>query len=95
MRAQARDPLTATPDTDETETRTQRARKALRGTFHLGRSVETAYHGHARNNPVQFAYDDGLIKFVLARRRLMSAIGGKADARELPAVCPLIAISGH
>ncbi len=25
----------------------------------------------------------------------MSAIGGKADVRELPAVCPLIARSGH
>ncbi len=25
----------------------------------------------------------------------MSAIGGKADVRELPAVCPLLAISGH
>ncbi len=25
----------------------------------------------------------------------MSAYGGKADVRELPAVCPLIATSGH
>ena len=25
----------------------------------------------------------------------MSAYGGKADVRELPVVCPLIAISGH
>ncbi len=25
----------------------------------------------------------------------MSAFGGKADVRELPAVCPLIARSGH
>ncbi len=25
----------------------------------------------------------------------MSAFGGKADVRELPAVCPLIATSGH
>ncbi len=25
----------------------------------------------------------------------MSAIGGKADVRDLPAVCPLIAKSGH
>ncbi len=25
----------------------------------------------------------------------MSAIGGKADVRELPSECPLIAISGH
>ncbi len=25
----------------------------------------------------------------------MSAFGGKADVRELPAVCPLIAKSGH
>ncbi len=65
---------------DETEAHVYGSFSALRGTFHLGRSVETAYHGHARNNPVQLACDGGLIKFVLTRRRPMSAIGGKADA---------------
>ncbi len=31
----------------------------------------------------------------IGRLAPMSAFGGKADVRELPAVCPLIAISGH
>ena len=81
--------------TDQPETRTHRAKKALRGTYHCSRVVENAYCRHLLRILVQLAYDDGLIKFVLARRRLMSAFGGKADVRELPSACPLIAKSGH
>ncbi len=51
---------------DETEAHVYGSFSALRGTFHLGRSVETAYHGNVCSNPLQLAYDDGLIKLVLA-----------------------------
>ncbi len=47
------------------------------------------------SNLVQLAYDDGLIKFVLARRWLMSAFGGRADVVVQPSECLLIARSGH
>ncbi len=44
---------------------------------------------------MQLAYDDGLIKFVLTRWRLMSAFEGKADSLTHLSECLLIAISGH
>ncbi len=68
---------------------------ALRGTFCRSRVVENACRGHIQRNLVQLACDDGLIKFVLARRRSMSAFGGKADVREVGARCPLMTQSGH
>ncbi len=75
----------------DTEARVYGTLSALRGTCCCSRVVETACCRHLQHNPVPHTYDDGLIKFVLARRRLMSAIGGKADVRELPSACPLIA----
>ena len=52
---------------DGTEAHVYGSFSALRGSFRRSRVVEIACCRHLPSNLVQPAYDDGLIKFVLAR----------------------------